>query len=375
MESEVASQDLLANVEGIDFRVSVEDPTAVILSTHLRYDLHVRPTTFIYARLRDAGIVSSLRLRRHAADEWTALDPLSLLTLGVRRGDEVQIRFPTTLSPSMMHVVMDAFRDCPLYRSYATEGEHEPTPSGERLPPATDSEALEQFRREFDSSDDRSHLLKLHIENFIIAHLAEIEAFVRQHRSEPPLGWQTLDDTFRQLLYGAFEHFGMSSLDVPYDNLMQIRDMCYHLHFRQMESGSKLPYTSMNVEWSREYGQRWRRTQGLRQRYFYERESAYYRDLFLVLVLRDRERLRNFLERWRERIDYSLALRTGLQQEIAKFAREMRAFSPNFDNPEAFCRHIEAVGELVVNNISRLTAFLQLVREGRIYLTGDCVAA
>ena len=31
---------------------------------------------------------------------------------------------------------------------------------------------FDQFRREFESPDDRSHLLKLHIENFIIGHLA-----------------------------------------------------------------------------------------------------------------------------------------------------------------------------------------------------------
>ncbi|MEK7703835.1 MAG: hypothetical protein AAB426_02665 [Myxococcota bacterium] len=367
MGPEVATQELLASVEGFDFRISVDDAASVILSTHLCYDLHVRPTTYIYARLRDAGVVAQLRLRHGPRDPWVSLEPLSVLTLGLRCGDEVQIRVPSSVSRAMLRTVMEAFRSCPRYRNYvATSHEEHECPAV-----SAEAEAFEQFQREFDASDDRSHLLKLHIENFIIGHLAEIEAFMREHRPSVPPGRQELDETFRHLLYGAFEHFGMSSLDVPYDNLMQIRDMCYHLHFRQVESGRKLPYTLVNLEWSREHGQRWRRTQGLRQRYFYDRESAYYRDLFLVLVSREPSRLRDLIARWHERLDYSLALRSALREEIGKFGREMQPFSPNFDNPEEFSRHIEAVGELVIANVSRLTPFLSLVREGRIYLGGD----
>jgi len=63
---------------------------------------------------------------------------------------------------------------------------------------------------------------------------------------------------------------------------MQTRDMCYHLHFKQIEKMQKLSYALVGIEWSKENAILWRRNQIERHRYFYEKESVYYRDLFFT---------------------------------------------------------------------------------------------
>ena len=52
-----------------------------------------------------------------------------------------------------------------------------------------------------------------------------------------------------------------------------------------------------------------------------------------------------------------------------KVEDEMANFSPNFDNPDEFLSHIRLMGELVIRDLSRLTPYVELIRDGRIYHT------
>lgn len=368
------TREVLTEIEQVDFKVTLDESGSILLHTSLSYDLHVRPSTYLYTRLRESGVVSQLTLRRVtdgvAEESWVAFEPLSLLALALRRGEDIQIRVGPPNSKEALLAVMDAFRGCPLYRDYSTEPLAGTEPQAD-APPARPEpfDDLWQFKREFECEDNRSCLVKLNIENFLIGHLSEIESYILSQSTGPAPDGEALDEHFRRLLGGDFEHFGIMSLDVPYDNLMQIRDMCYHLHFKQLERRQKIPYTLMNIEWSREYGPSWRLKQARRLRYFYEREAAYYRELFLVLVRREQPRLSRFVDQWVRRLDYSLHLRAELHNEANKLEAEMRNFSPNFDNPDEFCRHIRLMGEMVTKNISRLSPYLRFIRDRRIYLT------
>jgi len=359
-----ATHGVLAEIEQLDYQISVDDPAYIVLRTHLLYDLHVRPTTNIYTALRDIGVVDQLALRRAGVGVWVDFEPLSLLALSLRRGEAIQVRIRAPIAKPALLAIMDAFRSCPLFRDY-TDKDRLSTPHGNGL----DQNETEQFRREFDSPDDRSCLVKLNIENFLIFHAAEIEAHVLMQHPERPPTHDELDANIGDLLEGGFEQFGIMSLDVPYDNLMQLRDMCYHLHFKQIERHQRIPYTLINIEWSKEFGPNWRRQQGLRQRYFFEREAAYYRNLILLLLRRDPQMLAAFVSTWKERLDESLRLRNALREEMQKFATEMDNFTPNFDNPEEFRNHIRVMGQLVVKNVSRLTLFVQLLRDERLWPT------
>jgi hypothetical protein len=357
-----STQDILEALEGVDFRVVLGEPGAIVLRTTLRYDLHVRPATYLYGRLRDAGFIDQLSLRRSGSGDWVDLQPLSLVAMALRRHEEIDIRVATPVTREMVVLVMDAFRSCPLYRDYSDRLERmtgEPTPAG----PSTD------FQKEFESCDAAYSLIRLDIENFIIGHLAEIESYILQNSTPALTDWDCIHAHFKSLLFGEFEHFGIMSLDVPLDNLMQTRDMCYHLHFEQIEKGRKLSYTLMGIEWGRENAFLWRRNQTRRHRYFYERESAYYRDLFLVLVLREQGRLSQFVRQHAARLDYSLQLRRELPMMMRRVEVEMENFSPNFANPEEFRNHIHLMGELVIRDLSRLTPYVQLIRDQRIYHT------
>ncbi len=359
---DLSTADVLAGIDGIDFRVVLSDSDGLIVQTTLRYDLHVRPATFLYGELRDLGLVDRLALRRTGSTSWSDFQPLSLVALALHKNEDVEIRLPTPVTREVVAAVMDTFRRCPLFRDYPERLERlnaEATPGG----PVPD------FQREFETDDAAFNLIRLNIENFIIGHLAEIEAYVLQNRSGEPATWDDLHGHFKLLLFGEYEKLGIMSLDVPLDNLMQTRDMCYHLHFKQLEKGRKLSYTLMGIEWGRENAQLWRRNQTRRHRYFYERESDYYRDLFLTLVLREQRRLSEFTRQWGGRLDYSLCLRRELPALMQRVAGEMENFTPNFANPAEFRNHIRLLGELVVRDLSRLTAYVQLIREGRIYNT------
>ena len=45
----------------------------------------------------------------------------------------------------------------------------------------------------------------------------------------------------------------------------------------------------------------------------------------------------------------------------------MESFSPNFENPKEFFNHLRLMGEMVIEDVSRLTPFMELLREERIY--------
>ena len=351
---------VLEQLEDINFRITVDEPGAVVLRTALNYDLHVRPATHIFGKLSEAGLVEKLSLKRAYSDVWVDFQPLSLVAMAIHRGEEIDIRVRAPVTKPILTIVIEAFRSCPLYRDYSARPER----------PATANDVVmadtSEFQREFESENKGFSLIKLNIENFIIGHLAEIEAYVIRHTPRTALSWDCLHESFKRLLFGEFENFGILSLDVPLDNLMQTRDMCYHLHFKQMERRRKIPYSVFGIEWGREFGLSWRRKQTQRHRYFYERESDYYRDLFLVMVLRERGRLDRYVSQWRARLDYSLRLRRNLPHEIGRFEHEMENFSPNFENPEEFRNHIHLMGEMAIKDISRLTPYLELVLEGRI---------
>ncbi len=357
------SYRVIEQIEDLDFRLALDDHGAVMLRTTLAYDLHVRPAAFLFARLNESDLLSQLSLRRVGQPEWTDFQPLSLVSQALHRGEEIEIRVLPPVSKAMLLKLMAVFRECPLYRDY--------TARSERAQAMTELVMADpdEFVGEFESEDKGFSLIKLNIENFIIGHVTEIEGYLMRHIGAHKLTWDGLHEGLRRLLCGEFETFGILSLDVPLDNLMQTRDMCYHLHFQQIERRRKIPYAVFGVEWGREYGLSWRRKQTARHRFFYERESEFYRDLYLVLVLRERGRLERFVAQWRDRLEYSLQLRRNLRREIARFESEMGSFSPNFDVPSDFRSHIHLMGEMAIKDLSRLTSYFELLLAGRISLS------
>jgi len=350
--------EVLAGIEDINFQVVASDSSFVVLRTTLAFDLHVRPATHLFSRLRESGCIDRLSLRRPSTDQWVDFQPLSLVALALHKDEAIEIRLAQPVTRDALSCVIDAFRSCPLYREYG-----EPSSA----PPADTALETADFEKEFESNDGAYCLIKLSIENFVIGHLAEIESYILNHSSCALTDWDCIHNHFKNLLFGEFEHFGIMSLDVPLDNLLQTRDMCYHLHFKQLEKGSRISYALMNIEWGQENALAWRKNHMRRHRYFYERENNYYRDLFLTLVLRDYERLQRLVSHWRERMDYSLRLRRDLPAQMAKVECEMSSFSPNFDKPPEFLSHIRLMGDLVVRDLSRLTSYLELIRESRIF--------
>jgi hypothetical protein len=349
----------LAEFEEVDFQLLSHDPAAVVLRTTLRYDLHVRPATFLYGELCEQPWFERLCLRRGNSDAWVDFEPLSLVSLALSRGELIDLRLVAPYDLDALQAVMRAFRDCPLYRDYSSEA---------RRPKLDTTPAEEaQFAREFASDDSAFAMIKLNLENFIVGHVTEIEGHLLRRDPEGVPSGDVLKNKLRDLLFEVFEHFGFVSLDLPLDNLMQTRDMCYHLHFEQLQKNQKIPYGLMGIEWGQENGLAWRRTQACRHCYYFEREHTFYCDLFLLLVLRGRERLRLFVSRWHERLDQSLHLRHRLGDQLHRIEREMDNFSPNFDEPDEFRRHIRLLCELVHNDLSRLTGYVELVRAERIF--------
>jgi hypothetical protein len=356
-DSDLSTREVLAGFEDIDFHIVVGDGSGVVLRTRLRFDLHVRPATYIFGRMRDAGLEDQLSLRRPGTDEWHPLQPLGMVAQALHKGEEVELLIAEPITRDALVAVADTFRRCPLYRNYGQEPSEAPPPKG----------LLATFDEEFESNDGAFCLIRLTLENFIIGHLAEIESYILQHSSCALSDWDRIHGHFKSLLFGESESFGVMSLDVPLDNLMQTRDMCYHLHFSQVMKGERISYAVMNLEWGQENAMTWRRNHMRRHRYFYEREASYYRDLFLLLVLRESGRLRRFCDIWTDRLDYSLELRRGLRSEMQKVETEMENFSPNFNNPDEFRNHIRLMGELVIRDLSRLTHYVELIRDRRIY--------
>ncbi len=345
----------LREIEDLGFRVVGVDHGAVVLTSTLTFDLHVRPATFLYGRLCEHLSFDRLRLRRGTRGEWSDFQPLSLVALALSRGELIEIQVKEPFTKDCLLNLARAFRDCPLYREYDADADGDPGGDDD------------SFRSDFESEDGALSLIKLNIENFVLGHVAEIEAYILKRSLEQLTDHAELRLHFKRLLLDIFANFGMISLDLPLDNLLQTRDMCYHLHFAQIERAEQIPYSVMGLEWGQESGSAWRRNQTRRHCYYYEQESDFYCDLFLVMVLREESRLRRFVSTWRERLDYSLRLRHDLPAQLKRIEHEMESFSPNFENPKEFFNHLRLMGEMVIEDVSRLTPFMELLREERIY--------
>ncbi|MCK5690165.1 hypothetical protein KAI87_12885, partial [Myxococcota bacterium] len=209
-------------------------------------------------------------------------------------------------------------------------------------------------------------------ENFIIGHLAEIEAYILERMGGVLPDCDELDRCFKRLIAEDLGgKMNMVSFDIPFDNLLQTRDVCYHLHNKQKLGNKKLPYALIHIEWAQDYGESWRRNQTLRHRYFYEKESEYYRNLFLLLVRRQKHHLESFVDKWGERLQFSLQNRKNLSKLLLVIENEMDTFSPNFKNPEGFRKHIRMMSRSIIADVSRLTPYLQFVEDQSIYLNTE----
>ncbi len=341
----------------------------------LPYDIHVRPATFLFENLKEKPYFPSLRLRPEGTTDWSDFEIISLLSRGFTRGTPVEIQLSSPAPKEAVLEVLDAFQRCPLFRSYP---EATPPPQPGPLPGAgsdLDERTMADFRQDYEDLNRKYSLLKLNLENFILANNLLIEAWMDQ-RGDCALdpARRAVQDV-RQILVSEVERQGLILTGTSFDNLLQMRDMCYAHYFENVKLHMALPHREVEIRWAGSVGQAWRQRQRLRLRYFFDREQDFYGDLFLLTLLHERPRLEAFLARWTDRLDYSLRLRGELEAELGRFQDELRNFRPNFDDPDRFGESVSDTCRAVVREVTRFTPFLQMIRQRRLCFPGAAAAA
>ena len=351
-------------INQINFQISNPSPGILNLSTALRFDMHLRPITYIFSKLKDHDFFPNLFLTRENENGWVSFEPLSLLSMALKQDERIMIQIRGNPTRQAVVSVIEVFNGCPNYRDPLSRKEE-----GASRPDILKNE-VEDFRREYEASDDQYCFIKLTIENFIMAHIVEIEAFiVSQYSQNTVIDWEDIDHNFKRLLFGEIMQFGLTSLDIPYDNYLQFKDMCFYWHHKELEQNTKIQRTAIEAEWAKNHASAWREKHNRRNRYFYERESIYYRDLFLLLVMHQEDRLNKFLLFWRSRLDYSLRKRENIQHELNKMKTAIEALAIDIEDPDSFRKHFYSLSAQVEKDIARFNSYLRLILDRKIYFT------
>jgi hypothetical protein len=363
-----------------DFNILYFEGYAVA-KTEAPYQIHNRPAVYLIKQFADKPYAKRLKIKSQGI-EWYPLDtPLTLLTLGVDMHDPLMIRLDyDQLGPEVTRQIKDAID---VVAGYAQTDEYHHIREEKKIRSEERRQTLSQqygigdmkdmekrfihLRENYESQRQEYAIIKLLLENFVLGNVLRIEELVKTH-SDPAkeIDWDNIDLAFRSILFE--KNLGIFSLDAAYDNLLQIREMCYDQHFKQLAVNTRLSYKECELEWGRMYTEEWRKMQDIRIVYFYDRESIYYRDLFLTVLIREPVRLTNFLLLWGSRLDYSLYLRQHLDYEMEKLKVELTHFLANFDDKDEFGDKIEHNMEIIKANISEFNKFLQMIRDKKLYI-------
>jgi hypothetical protein len=349
-----------------------------VAKTFAKYPIHNRPSVYIVKSLMGKPYAKDLKIRSKG-EEWYRIEaPLTLLTLAVNVQDPIFIQLEymenDPLAKQHLKEIIDIFEDYTETDEYKKISEEKrgngSNHTGEKRRLAVDLKDMEavypQLREEYESARQEYAFVKLHIENFILKNVLRIEELVRSNIQKKEIDWNSIDVVFRSILFG--EKLGIFSLDNAYDNLLQIREMCYDQHFRQVTMNQCFSYKECEIQWGNQHNEEWRKKQDIRTLYFYERENVYYRDLFLTVLIREPARLNRFLSQWGSRIDYSIRFRDSLDSEFAKLKVELFCFTNNFDDKGDFAEKIENNCKAIKENISGYNQYIKLIQAQKIYL-------
>jgi hypothetical protein len=363
-----------------DFNILYFDRYAVA-KTEAHYQIHNRPAVYLIKNFTQKPYVKNLKIKSQGI-EWYSMDtPLTLLTLGIDSHDPLMLRLDyDSPGPEVTQQIKDAIDVVAEYENtdeFHHIKEEKKVNRDEKINSFSlryslnDLKDLEtkftHLKDNFESQRQEYALVKLLLENFVLSNVLRIEELVRSN-SDPQkeIDWDNIDLVFRSILFE--KNLGIFSLDNAYDNLLQIREMCYDQHFKQLAVNTRLSYKECEMEWGRLYTAEWRKMQDIRIVYFYDRESIYYRDLFLTALIREPMRLQNFLTLWGSRLNYSLYLRQHLDYEMEKLKVELCNFVANFDDKDEFVGKIEHNLEIIKNNLSEFNKFLQMIVEKKLYI-------
>jgi hypothetical protein len=282
-----------------------------VAKTEAPYQIHNRPAVYLIKNLTVKPFVKRLKIKGQGL-EWYPVDtPLTLLTLGVDMHDPLMVRLEyDTIGPEVtvqLKEVIDVIENYISTDEYHHIKEEKQINKEERLSTFTlkyclsDLQDIEKkfnhLKENYESQRQEYAIIKLLLENFVLSNVLRIEELVKSNSDiKKDIDWDNIDLVFRSILFE--KNLGIFSLDTGYDNMLQIREMCYDQHFKQLAVNARLSYKECELEWGRLYTEEWRRMQDIRIVYFYDRESIYYRDLFLTLLIREPMRLNNFITLW-----------------------------------------------------------------------------
>jgi len=375
----------------------------VILKMKMDYNIHLRPVGYL---LNKAGLIRkpyikrlSIKMADDEDDIWRAMDTFSsFITLPAKKGDEILIKYSTKhnsknkgcsdimIAKELKEVVniFESFLHSAEYKQIRDENklkidDDEDETRFESFERSIDQLTLESLRDNFDSPKQEYSLIKLNIENLIFSQLIRIEnSIITDHHSKT-VDWEAIDDDFKKILIPEKNsNIALHTLNTAYDNLLQTRDMCYALHHRQVTEGKKLNYRKFYSNWIEDNAKKWRDSQNIRNEYFYERESEYYRDLFLVLLLRERPRLEAFHSNPERinRLDHSIELRKDISSHLINIKGELSEFKSNFENEDEFIKSIDIECKEIKRKISMYDGCVNAVKDKNLYMseygTKDC---
>lgn len=373
--------DLVGICELEDYRgfSIIYTQTSALAKGEMTYQIHNRPSVYLCKQLLGKPYISRLKVKGRGS-QWYAFDsPLTLMALGIdeRTPLYLQLAFPVPgeLPIASLHELIDVINNYTETEEYRNI-RREKAQSLQRKEHALEAYYMDSIgdlekkygflKDNYESVNQEYMLIKLMLENFILNNVLRIEELIRSNTSIPEIDWDEIDIVFRMTLFN--KDLGIFSLENAFDNLLQMREICAEYH-RQRQAGKETgPYQAFCLEWGRRYMEAWRSAQDVRILYFYDRESVYYRDLFLTVLIREPDRLMRFLTQWGSRLEYSLFMRQHLDEVLSTWKRDILPFADYVQDKGDFLEMIDSNLKTVRSHISMHNDFLQLIKEKRIYL-------
>jgi hypothetical protein len=292
----------------------------------------------------------------------------NLLDLGITEGDPLILRLEFERDDAdaekQIREVIDIilrFKETKDYADKQAELKKEREQAGREAGPGDAA----QFERDYTTARQEYFIVKLLLENFFLERLVPIEKNIKaKSRDQRGDKWDIIDWEICEILQN--QGLGFYSLCATYDNLLQLREMLFTKHEIEKANRVALDWKDYERDWTRRQGQAWRETHNRRIVYFYERESIYYRDLFLAVTIRSKKRMDRFLVQWGQRLSDSLYKRRHIDKELGKFRTEMQTFNSNFPDQEMFTQRIDYYLYKIKAKISEYDYYLEMIWEREI---------
>lgn len=356
-----------------------------VAKIEVAYDIHVRPSNYLASVYMEKNYAQNLSIKHRSSNWYPVDDSMSWLELGVDVGNTIIAKYEyprlTETVRTVFRAALDVFIDfttTPLYAAIVEERRSlcDASTNKERSLNEIETistrftERLKIVKADYHSRKQEYALIKPSLENLIIKNTFNIETEIIKRYDYQPIDWSNYWDGLFGDFYSVLleKKLGSVSLNLPFDNLIQIRDMYKALHEGKREVATWEALKRFQTDWEEANQERWRDINDWRTVFFFDKENVYYRDLFLVLLSREKKRLENFLHLHGTRLDYSLSLRYNADKEVDKIINEIETYLPSFFDAAYFKKRMDGVKDAIIETVYACTDTMQQIKNRRVYV-------